>query len=38
MDEGILFWRDRGYPLMGEAVAKPGPSSGKPAPSSAPKP
>jgi cytochrome c oxidase cbb3-type subunit III len=38
MDEGILFWRDRGYPLVGEAVAKPAASSSaKPAPSSAPK-
>ncbi len=26
LDEGILFWRDRGYPLAGEAVAKPGSS------------
>ena len=22
LDEGILFWKDRGYPLAGEAVAK----------------
>jgi cytochrome c oxidase cbb3-type subunit 3 len=35
LDEGILFWRDRGYPLAGEAV-KPrasGAPLGKPAPS-----
>jgi cytochrome c oxidase cbb3-type subunit 3 len=38
MDEGILFWRDRGYPLVGEAVAKPAPAPAKPAVSSAPKP
>jgi cytochrome c oxidase cbb3-type subunit 3/ubiquinol-cytochrome c reductase cytochrome c subunit len=38
MDEGILFWRDRGFPLVGEAVGKPAPASSvKPAPSSAPK-
>jgi cbb3-type cytochrome c oxidase subunit III len=35
MDEGILFWKDRGYPLVGEAVkgapsASPAPSAGKP--------
>ena len=22
LDEGILFWKDRGYPLAGEAVTK----------------
>ena len=27
MDEGILFWKDHGYPLAGEAVAKPGASA-----------
>jgi mono/diheme cytochrome c family protein/rhodanese-related sulfurtransferase len=31
MDEGILFWRDHGFPLVGEAVAKPAGSSAKPA-------
>jgi cytochrome c oxidase cbb3-type subunit III len=37
MDEGILFWKDRGYPLVGEAI-KPGStassaaSAGKPPP------
>ncbi len=35
MDEGILFWRDRGYPLVGEAIKAPSapsaaPSTGKP--------
>lgn len=36
LDEGILFWRDRGFPLAGEAVPKAGASA---APSvSAPKP
>jgi cytochrome c oxidase cbb3-type subunit III len=34
MDEGILFWKDKGYPLVGEAVTRPGasgaPSAGKP--------
>lgn len=33
LDEGILFWRDRGYPLEGEAVGKrpgsPAPSAGR---------
>jgi cytochrome c oxidase cbb3-type subunit 3/ubiquinol-cytochrome c reductase cytochrome c subunit len=24
MDEGILFWKDHGFPLVGEAVPKPG--------------
>lgn len=43
MDEGILFWKDRGFPLVGEAVGKPGasasPSAVKPpAAVSAPKP
>jgi cytochrome c oxidase cbb3-type subunit 3/ubiquinol-cytochrome c reductase cytochrome c subunit len=43
MDEGILFWRDRGYPLAGEAVPKSGafplvPSAKAPAPSAAPPP
>jgi cytochrome c oxidase cbb3-type subunit 3/ubiquinol-cytochrome c reductase cytochrome c subunit len=39
MDEGILFWRDRGFPLVGESVPKPGSSSSaKPAASSPPKP
>lgn len=43
MDEGILFWKDRGFPLAGEAVGKPGgsasPSAVKPpAAASAPKP
>jgi cytochrome c oxidase cbb3-type subunit III len=27
LDEGILFWKDRGYPLEGEAVPKSAPSS-----------
>jgi len=40
MDEGILFWRDHGYPLAGEAVGKPGasaaPSAGKPPAGAAP--
>jgi rhodanese-related sulfurtransferase len=27
LDEGILFWKDRGYPLVGEAVPPPAPSS-----------
>jgi hypothetical protein len=22
LDEGILFWRDHGYPLVGEAIKK----------------
>ena len=45
LDEGILFWKDHGFPLTGEAIpkagAKPAPSSAKPAvssPSPAPKP
>ena len=29
LDEGILFWRDKGYPLAGEAV-KSGAASAKP--------
>jgi hypothetical protein len=24
LDEGILFWRDQGYPVAGEAVAPKG--------------
>jgi cytochrome c oxidase cbb3-type subunit III len=37
MDEGILFWKDRGYPLVGEAMksapsASAAPSAVKPAP------
>jgi cytochrome c oxidase cbb3-type subunit III len=24
MDEGILFWKDHGFPLVGEAIPKPG--------------
>jgi len=38
MDEGILFWKDKGFPLVGEAVAKPGGSAAPPAakPSAAP--
>jgi len=35
MDEGILFWKDHGYPLVGEAVAKPG-ASGHPGPGKPP--
>lgn len=31
LDEGILFWRDRGYPLAGEAVAPAPSGSAKPA-------
>jgi mono/diheme cytochrome c family protein/rhodanese-related sulfurtransferase len=27
LDEGILFWRDRGYPLEGEAVSKAAPAA-----------
>ncbi|HYP89033.1 MAG TPA: c-type cytochrome [Polyangiaceae bacterium] len=27
MDEGILFWKEHGYPLVGEAVQTPSPSS-----------
>lgn len=37
LDEGILFWRDKGFPLEGEAVPKPGSSAAAPA-GSAPKP
>jgi cytochrome c oxidase cbb3-type subunit III len=37
LDEGILFWRDRGFPLAGEAATKPG-ASAAPSASSAPKP
>lgn len=36
LDEGILFWRDRGFPLAGEAVAKPG-ASAAPSGAAAPK-
>jgi rhodanese-related sulfurtransferase len=36
LDEGILFWRDKGFPLAGEAVPKPA-GSAAPA-SSAPRP
>ena len=40
MDEGILFWKDKGFPLAGEAVAKVGagaaPSAGKPPAAAAP--
>jgi cytochrome c oxidase cbb3-type subunit III len=36
LDEGILFWRDRGYPLQGEAVARTSPTPS--AAASAPKP
>jgi 3-mercaptopyruvate sulfurtransferase SseA len=36
LDEGILFWRDKGFPLAGEAVTKPA-GSAMPS-SSAPKP
>lgn len=35
LDEGILFWRDRGYPLTGESV-KPNPSAAGPQPSPPP--
>jgi cytochrome c oxidase cbb3-type subunit III len=48
LDEGILFWKDRGYPLEGEAVPKPGAAASasarkpgppkKPAASAAPAP
>jgi cytochrome c oxidase cbb3-type subunit III len=48
MDEGILFWKDHGFPLAGEAITKPGvsasgsPVAGKPpaavAPVTPPKP
>jgi cytochrome c oxidase cbb3-type subunit 3/ubiquinol-cytochrome c reductase cytochrome c subunit len=44
LDEGILFWRDKGFPLAGEAVPKsgvipPASASGRAAPpGSAPKP
>jgi cytochrome c oxidase cbb3-type subunit 3/ubiquinol-cytochrome c reductase cytochrome c subunit len=34
LDEGILFWRQKGYPLVGEAIAPAG--SGKPGASAAP--
>jgi cytochrome c oxidase cbb3-type subunit III len=41
LDEGILFWKDRGYPLVGEAIPKAGTSAaasaGKP-PVTPPKP
>jgi cytochrome c oxidase cbb3-type subunit 3/ubiquinol-cytochrome c reductase cytochrome c subunit len=40
LDEGILFWRDRGFPLAGEAALKPAasssPSGGSPKPAKAP--
>jgi mono/diheme cytochrome c family protein/rhodanese-related sulfurtransferase len=32
LDEGILFWRDKGYPLAGEAPTKPTPSGSAPSP------
>jgi cytochrome c oxidase cbb3-type subunit III len=32
LDEGILFWKDKGWPLTGEAVAKPAGSSALVAP------
>ncbi|RYZ07753.1 MAG: c-type cytochrome [Myxococcales bacterium] len=43
MDEGILFWKDHGYPLTGEAMKAPGapsaaPSAGKPGKPAAPAP
>ena len=39
MDEGILFWKDHGYPLVGEAVPQPTPSaSSKPPAPPPPKP
>jgi len=37
LDEGILFWRDRGYPLLGEAVKKPA-ATASAAPSAKPAP
>jgi len=37
LDEGILFWKDKGYPLAGSAAAT-APSAGRPAPSAAPAP
>ncbi len=41
LDEGILFWKDHGYPVVGEAIPKAGPgtaaSAGKP-PQPPPKP
>lgn len=39
LDEGILVWKDRGYPLEGEAAPKsppPGPSAPRTAPAKAP--
>ena len=30
MDEGILFWKDHGYPLVGEAVTAAAPASAAP--------
>jgi cytochrome c oxidase cbb3-type subunit 3/ubiquinol-cytochrome c reductase cytochrome c subunit len=36
MDEGILFWKDHGFPVVGEAVQKPAP--GAPSASAAPAP
>lgn len=38
LDEGILFWRDKGYPLVGEAVKPPGSATPPPAPAPKPKP
>lgn len=46
MDEGILFWKDHGFPLVGEAVPSPPPApsasaaapKAKPAASAQPKP
>lgn len=33
LDEGILFWKDHGYPVVGEAITKAAPgASAKPAP------
>ena len=32
MDEGILFWKDHNFPLVGEAVPKPTPSASAAAP------
>jgi cytochrome c oxidase cbb3-type subunit 3/ubiquinol-cytochrome c reductase cytochrome c subunit len=31
MDEGILFWKDHGFPLVGEAVPSAAPSASSPA-------
>jgi cytochrome c oxidase cbb3-type subunit III len=38
LDEGILFWRDKGYPLAGEAVKPAGSAAPPPAPPPKPKP